>query len=124
MSHDICVDLIEPLIDIGYHLYTDNWYTAVPLAEFLSSRNTNITGTVRENRKFLPAGVKQKLPKGDSIAFQKNNLLCIGWNDKKHVILLSTEGSSKMITYTSKRNEEHNMTELVRDCNLYMGGVT
>ena len=116
--------MIEPLIDIGYHLYTDNWYTAVPLAEFLSSRNTNITGTVRENRKFLPAGVKQKLPKGDSIAFQKNNLLCIGWNDKKHVILLSTEGSSKMITYTSKRNEEHTMTELVRDCNLYMGGVT
>ena len=115
LSHDICVDLMEPLLDMGYHLYTDNWYTAIPLAEFLSSRNTNITGTVRVNRKFLPAGVKQKLPKGDSVAFRKNNLLCIGWHDKKHVILLSTEGSSKMITYTSKRNREHTKPELVRD---------
>ena len=102
LSHDICVDLMEPLLDMGYHLYTDNWYTAIPLAEFLSSRNTNITGTVRATQKFLPAGVKQKLPKGDSVAFRKNNLLCIGWHEKKHVILLSTEGSSKMITYTSK----------------------
>ena len=105
MSHDICVDLMQPLLDMGYHFYTDNWYTAVPYAEFLSSRNTNITGTVCANRKFLPAGVKQKLPKGDSIAFRKNNLLCIGWHDKKHVILLSTEGPSKMVTYTSKRIE-------------------
>ena len=123
LSHDICVDLMEPLLDMGYHLYTDNWYTAIPLAEFLSSRNTNIAGTVRANRKFLPAGVKQKLPKGDPVAFRKNNLLCIGWHDKKHVILLSKEGLSKMITYTSKRNREHTMRELVRDYNLYMGGV-
>ena len=84
LSHDICVELMQPLLDMGYHLYTDNWYTAVPLAEFLSSRNTDITGTVHANRKFLPAGVKQKLPKGESIAFRKNNLLCIGWDDKKH----------------------------------------
>ena len=70
MSHDICVDLIQSLLDMGYHLYTDNWYTAVPLGEFLSSRNTNIIGTVRVNREFLPAGVKQKLTKRDSITFQ------------------------------------------------------
>ena len=67
--------------------------------------------------------MKQKLPKGDSIAFRKNNMPCIGWHDKKHVILLSTEGLSKMITYTSKRNGEHTMPELVRDYNLHMGGV-
>ena len=95
-------------------------YMAVPLAEFFLSRKRNITGTVCMS--FLPAWVKRKLPKGDSIAFRKNNVLCIGWHDKKHVILLSTEGSSKMITYTSKRNQEHTMPELVRDYNLHMGG--
>ena len=66
-------------------------------------QGTQISPFVCANRKFLPAGVKQKLTKGDSIAFRKNNLLCIGWHDKKHVILLSTEGPSKMVTYTSKR---------------------
>ena len=99
LSHDICVELMQPLLDMGYHLFTNNLYTAVPLAEFLSSRNTNITGTVRVNRTFLPVGPKQKLPKRGSIAFRKNNLLCIGWHDKKHVILLSTAGSSTMATY-------------------------
>ena len=46
----------------------------------------------------------EKLPKGDSIAFGKTNVLCTGWHDKKYVILLSAGGSSKMITYTTKRN--------------------
>ena len=32
-----------------------------------------------------------------------NNVLCIGRHDKKHFILLSTEGSSKMITYKYKQ---------------------
>ena len=47
----------------------------------------------------------------------------MGWQDKKHVILISTEGSSKMITHTSKRNHEHQVPEIVWDYNLFMGGV-
>ena len=74
--------------------------TAVPLAESLLLKGTNLTGTVRLNRKYLPADVKKKLAK--RLAFRKNRLLCLGWQHKKHVILISTEGSSKMITDTSK----------------------
>ena len=74
--------------------------TAVPLAESLLLKGTNVTGTVRLNRKYLPADVKKKLVK--RLAFRKNRLLCMGWQHKKHVILISTEGSSKMITDTSK----------------------
>ena len=36
-SHDICTELMAPLLGQGYHLLTDNWYTAVPLAESLLS---------------------------------------------------------------------------------------
>ena len=100
IANDICVELMEPSLDMGYNLYTDNWYTVVPLAEFLSSRNTNITETVHTNRKLLPAGVKQKLPKGDCIAFRKN-IFCIGWHDKKHA------------SYTSKYRR------LVKNDNIY-----
>ena len=39
--------------------------------------------------------------KGDSVAYCKEKLVCLGWQDKKHEILLSTEGLSKMMTYTS-----------------------
>ena len=104
---------MAPLLGQGYHLFTDNWYTAVPLAESLLLEGTNLTGTVRSNRKYLPAGVKKKLSKGEAVAFRKNRLLCMGWQDKKHVILISTKRSSKMITYTSKRNQEHQVPEIV-----------
>ena len=108
---------------MGYHLYTANSYTAVPLAKALSSEGTNLTGIVRGNRKYSPKDVKEKLWKGDSIAYCKEKLVCVGWQNKKRVILLSTEDSSKMITYTSKRNREHQCPEIVRNCNLHIGGV-
>ena len=50
---------MAPLLGQGYHLFTDNWYTAVPLAESLLLEGTNLTGTVCSNRKYLPAGVKR-----------------------------------------------------------------
>ena len=141
---------MEPLLGMGCHLYTDNWYTAVPLAEPLLSEGSTLTGNVRGNRKYLPQGVSQKLSKGNSIAYRKEKLVCIGWQDKKHVILLSTKGLSKMINYTSqeqildcyyqkalhlgccssprstsasKRNREHQCPEIVRNYNLHMGGA-
>ena len=75
ISHDICIELLEPLYGMGYHLYRDNWYTAVPLAETLLAENTNPTGTMHSNRKFLPPDIKKKLAKGDSVAFRKGKLL-------------------------------------------------
>ena len=37
------------LLGQGYHPFTDNWYTAIPLAELLLLEGTNLTGTVRSN---------------------------------------------------------------------------
>ena len=111
------------LLGMGYHLYTDSWYTAVSLAESLLYEGTNLTGTVWGNQKYLPKGVKQKLLKGDSIAYHKEKLVCVGWQNKKHVILLSAEGLSKMITYNSTCNREHQCPEIVPNYNLHMGGV-
>ena len=50
---------MAPLLGQGYHLFTDNWYTAVLLAESLLLEGTNLTGTVRSNRKYLPAVSKK-----------------------------------------------------------------
>ena len=57
------------------------------------------------------------------MAFRKGKLLCIGWQDKKHVIMLTTEESSNIITYNSKRNREHTVPAVLRDYNLHMGVV-
>ena len=107
IESDICIELMAPLLGQGYHLFKDIWYTAVPLAESLLLEGVNLIGTVCSNRKYLPACVKKKLAKSEAVAFRKNRLLCIGWQKKNHVILIS------VITYTSKRNREHHVPEIV-----------
>ena len=52
ISYDVCIQLVGLLLGIKYHLYTDNWYTALSVAEVLLSKGTNLTGTVRGNRTY------------------------------------------------------------------------
>ena len=47
ISYDVGIQLVGLLLGIKYHLYTDNWYTALSVAEVLLSKGTNLTGTVR-----------------------------------------------------------------------------
>ena len=57
-SEAIVVWLLQPLLDKGYNLYVDNFYTSVPLAKYLLTRNTHLSGTVKANR--LPQTVENK----------------------------------------------------------------
>ena len=52
ISYDVGIQLVGLLLGIKYHLYTDNWYTALSVAEVLLSKGTNLTGTVRGYRKY------------------------------------------------------------------------
>ena len=124
-SHNVCVELMSPLSGQGYHLFTDNFYTSVPLAISLLLHKTELTGTVRGNRKYLPPGVKKmrKAKKGDIAAYKTDDIVTLGWLDKKHVIMIMTSGSSEMVNYRSKRNREHVIPSCVRSYNLNMGGV-
>ena len=52
ISYDVGIQLVALLLGIKYHLYTDNWYTALSVAEVLLSKGTNLTGTVRGYRTY------------------------------------------------------------------------
>ena len=62
---------MAPLLGQEYHLFTDNWYTAVTLVEAFLLEGTNLTGTVHSKRKYLPAVVKKKLTEGETVEKQK-----------------------------------------------------
>lgn len=53
VSHDVCIKLMELLLDMKFHLYMGNWYTAVPLAEALS-KGTNLKVLYKEIKSFYP----------------------------------------------------------------------
>ena len=53
----IVLKLMEPYLEKRHHLFTDNYYNSVSLTEFLSSKGTYITGTLRKDRKRNPRKV-------------------------------------------------------------------
>ena len=90
LTHDVVMSLISPLLGKGYHVFTDNFYTSPALCQSLLDTDTDMTGTVRANRKNLPVAMKNKVQKGEVRYFKKGDILALKWHDKKDVRLLST----------------------------------
>ncbi|XP_014676879.1 PREDICTED: piggyBac transposable element-derived protein 4-like [Priapulus caudatus] len=51
LSTSVVLDLAEDLLDKGYKIYMDNFYSSPELAQILVDRNTDAVGTLRLNRK-------------------------------------------------------------------------
>ena len=123
-SGDVVIRLISPLLGYGYHMYTDNYFTSIPLAMYLYIHRTYLTGTTRSNRVGLPEPVRGKLAKnGDVVNYRRGPLLACAFEDKKHVIILSTHGTGRTGEYTSKRNRKRVTPGCVHQYNKYMCGV-
>ena len=68
---------MRPYFGRGYHVYSDNFFTSVPLVQELAQHHTLACGMVRMNQKELPADVKKmklKMP-GELLTRQSENLL-------------------------------------------------
>ncbi|GFS21064.1 PiggyBac transposable element-derived protein 4 [Elysia marginata] len=64
------VALMKSFLNKGYHLYVDNWYSSVPLLEYLHSQEVMCTSTAEANR--VPKQLKNtRVPKGETAAFSK-----------------------------------------------------
>lgn len=101
------VQLTEPLLDAGRIVVADNYYTSLPLAEYLKGRNTDLCGTLRKNKRHLPEEVvKAKLRRGEQIARQKDNIYTVlKWHDKRDVLMISTCHGDGMSNVTTKRGD-------------------
>ena len=94
----------------GHHLYTDNYYTCVPMLQELSMDfKTYCCGTIRANRKYTPdalKAVKGKVSKvvntGDAQFQFSRNMVMVAWYDNRIVRVLSSIHDSTMTT--CKRN--------------------
>ncbi|GBN12999.1 PiggyBac transposable element-derived protein 4, partial [Araneus ventricosus] len=96
--------LLHDLKGKGYCLTTDNYYTSPELAELLINSKTDIFGTLRPNRKGLPALLKSSsVKKGEIIAFQKGKMCVMKWKDKKPLHMLSTFHNADMMEVKSKK---------------------
>ena len=114
------------LLDMGHHVYFDNYYNNPDLIDLLYKRIMHASGTIRKNQKSLPLAVTQaKLKQGETVFCCKNNLLALKWMDKREVYILS--GLHKATYVISKKTnykgQKVNKPQPVFLYNMYMSGV-
>ncbi|XP_068130827.1 piggyBac transposable element-derived protein 4-like [Hyperolius riggenbachi] len=118
------LSLVEPLLNKGYCVITDNFYSSPELFEILIRNKTDAYGTVRPNRREMPtAFAKQKLKSGDIVAWQKGKMLALRWRDKKDVCTLSTVHDASSATTTTRGGKVLAKPQVILDYNHTMGGV-
>ena len=114
----IVLKLMEPYLEKGYHVFTDNYYNSVSLTKFLSSKGTYITGTLRKDRKRNPKKViSTKLKKGQMVWKSKGDIIVAKWKDNQDVLMISNAHIPKMTTVTSRRGNEKQKPNMVKDYN-------
>lgn len=120
----VVMNFCQDLLNKGYSLYTDNWYTSVPLARELLENETHLIGTLRKNRKHFPkVVVSTKLKKGQFIAKEsEDGITVLRWKDKRDVLVLSTKHSTRFIPVT-KNNKTTMKPAIVVDYNKAKGAV-
>lgn len=84
------LDQLE-LLDKGYCIWMDNYYNSPELMEELVYRSTWACGTLRSNRKGIPASVKAaKLKPGETVFRRNGPTLILKWCDKRMVTMITT----------------------------------
>ena len=77
----VVLRLMDPYLDKGHHLFTDNWYNSVALKKYMTLQKTYITGTLRADRKHTLTDVmKKKLKKGEMVS---NHSMIFLWSNGK-----------------------------------------
>lgn len=117
--------LMEGQLDFGHSLFMDNYYNSVRLAHELLERKTYVTGTLRKNRKNNPPQVvSKKLKKSETTSLFSDSGICVlKWNDRREVLMISSEFSPDLVDVTDRRGRVVQKPEMVAEYNKSMGGI-
>lgn len=115
------------LLDKGHHLFTDQFYTKIPLALKLLERNTYLTGTINKNSQYLAPSLKTTILGAEqSCYFRHKDVLLVSYKQftsRKPVFALTTACHAEDKLVKSKKGREFKKPILIDKYNQYMGGV-
>lgn len=121
-SHDVVMRLMDGMLDKRRILYTDSYYTSVPLAEELLKKSTFLCGTIKPNRKFLPLEAKTKQKRGTSLsAKNRQGIKFVKWTDKRTVCMLTSRKKHSCAIIEDRRGKRK--PDVVIDYNNAKKGV-
>ena len=130
LGEKVVYSLTVDLKNKNHQVFFDNYFSSVPLLEYLQDNGIMACGTIRPDRKYLPKGLKadKDLQRGEydhrisdqGIGFYK-------WMDNKTVHLISNYHGSALssVSRTQKdgSKEEFPCPTVVKHYNQDMGGV-
>ena len=126
----VVLHLADKYLDKGHSIFTDRYYTSIPLANHLYQRNTAFTGTSMRSRVGLPEEIRKppkKLAANEIRAFRDSKMMVMEWKapkGKSSVIMLSTESPASVSQVHLSRNRgEMNKPLVVQLYNQSMNGV-
>ncbi len=137
LSYDVVMELMDPYLGQGYHLYLDNFYTSPQLVKDLFSKGTPSVGTVKPNRKDFPKSLlnvkawAKKRDRGSVRWVRHSPVLALQWIDSKPVSILTTLHSANDKVSCKRRTKKHEKFQeitipqpvAIHDYNQFMNGV-
>ena len=95
--------LTKHYLNEGRTIFTDHYYTSIPLLQELESQLTYFTGTCMKNRQQIPKNFRHKsfrLSDGEVQAYRSGHFKKP--SKKKGIIMLSSKDSAQMTSVTSR----------------------
>ena len=124
LAKDVVLELCEPFRHTHRDIVTDNFFTSHSLAVDLLKIGLTLLGTMRSNRRELPAFIKDKNDMqqySSKFVFDHENKITVAaYCPKRHrqVILLSSSHTNKDVC-----NDQKQKPMLILDYNVGKGGV-
>lgn len=88
----IVLELSNDLLNQGYALFLDSWYSTANLYNRLLHNNTYAVRTVKSNWiSMAKSFVSQHLSMGQCAFRMANHILCVKWQDKKQSLVITTK---------------------------------
>ena len=133
LGQKVVEKLTRELVGGQYHIYYDNFFTGVELAQNLLADGIYSCGTIRSNRKNIPEDLKPHIKKGlkergDYNVRQDGNLVFTIWQDTKIVSMLSMNSQPTAQHNVLRRKKDGSRVDVpcpdaIVQYNKYMGGV-
>ena len=132
LAHAVVMDLVNhhDLAQMGYIVFTDNFYSSPALFKDLTDHGFGACGTARKDRRGIPKHITGAcLKKGDVLSTRDDGILALKWHDKRDVLMLSTYHDNSMVQKSRRSRAAEGGVEniskptVIEDYNKFMGGV-
>lgn len=125
----VVINLTEHLANKYHKIFFDNFFSSIPLCEYLRCNGILACGTIRTNRKDLPVLLEDKKMKRGDYDYRSttSGVTVYKWRDAKPVHFISNYHGVEETTVRRKQKDGTRMVvscpSVVKDYNKYMIGV-